>query len=237
MNHSRPILTWIAAAFLVLGLLVPPPCHAVPATEEGRPLVGYPGQNLKLMEGADTVWSRWRVGDKEYFAQPNDWTCSASCFVMMYRTLVGADIPLSEAVRHCGAVEGVGAANSQVVKAFDLLGSGFEIISGCSSESNESLPADAPELRAEKQANLVRLRTLLEDGYLVMLNFREPEENIGHYGILQGLNDRALELADPYYGRRSVLTREKFDYRSGFSKPVLHGWYLAVRPRPTVPSP
>jgi len=183
------------------------------------------------MADKDTVWSRWKVGEKEYFAQPNDWTCSASCYLMMFRTLVQADMTLNQAIERCGAVQGVGADNAKVVKAFELLGSRYQVVAGQSSvHDEENLPADAPELIAEKTAELANLKKLLQEGYLVMINFREPEEQIGHYGVLQGLNDKALQIADPYYGHRSVLALDKFDYRSGFSKPVLHGWYLAVRP-------
>jgi hypothetical protein len=199
--------------------------------EVDRPLTGYPDQNIELMDAEDTVWSVWRVGGKEYFAQPNDWTCSASCYVMMFRTLVQADISLRQAVERCGAEPGVGAKNEKVVKAFELLGDRYEVVSGLSSESDENPSADDPGLMEEKTAELANLKKLLKDGYLVMINFREPEEQIGHYGVLQGLNDRAIEIADPYYGQHSVLSLDQFDYRSGFSKPILHGWHLAVRPK------
>jgi hypothetical protein len=199
--------------------------------EVDRPLIGYPNQDVELMKGDDTVWSVWRVEDKEYFAQPNDWTCSASCYVMMFRTLVQADISLAEAVERCGAQAGVGAKNETVVKAFESLGDRYQVVSGLASESEENPPVDQPELMEEKKVALATLKKLLEDGYLVMINFREPEEHIGHYGVLQGLNDRAIQIADPYYGNVSVLTLDQFDYRSGFSKPILQGWYLAVRPK------
>lgn len=212
------------------GLGGPKPRITQMQQETGRPLTGYPGQNAKLMEGADTVWSRYRIGEREYFAQPNDWTCSASCYVMMFRTLVGSDISLKHAVRRCEAKVGVGANNDKVVEAMRLIGPNYEVLSGRSLESDENLPADNAGILEQKKANLAKLKKLLEEGYLVMINFREPEEHIGHYAVLQGLNDRAIQLADPYYGHHSVLSLDQFDYRSGFSKPILHGWYLAVRP-------
>lgn len=199
------------------------------AKQVGRPLTGYPGQNNSLMEGKDTIWSHYRIGPGEYFAQPNEWTCSSSCYLMMFRALTGADLSLAQAVERTGAVEGTGAPNEQVKAAFQMLGSRYQVVTGQSSTSEENLPADSPALREEKTRELETLKKLLDEGYLVMINFREPVENVGHYGVLQGLNDRAIEIADPYYGRRSVMTLDQFDYRSGFSKPVLHGWYLAVR--------
>ena len=195
----------------------------------GRPLTGYPDQNKELMRDPATVWSRYRITGKEYFAQPNEWTCSSSCYIMMFRALVDSDLSLLQAIERTGAKEGSGAPNSQVVAAFEMLGPRYQIVTGQSSISQENLSADDPRLREEKAQQLQTLRRLLDEGYLVMMNFREPVEQVGHYGILQGLNDTAIEIADPYYGRRSVMSLDKFDYRSGFSSPVLHGWYLAVR--------
>lgn len=234
-----PRLRVVILAFLVL--LSTAPSLARPSKSEkdapdprmvervGRPLNGYLDQDKSLMDGRDTLWARYRITPELYFAQPNDWTCSASCYVMMFRAVVKADVSLAQAVERCGAQEGVGAPNEQVVKAFHMLGPRYQVLTGQSSLSQTDPPADDPALLAEKGLELQTLKKLLTDGYLVMINFREPVENVGHYGVLQGLNDRAIEIADPYYGRRSVMPLARFDYRSGFSKPVLHGWYLAVR--------
>ena len=232
----RSLAAMLSVLFLVATPIVARPRKAsldapdpVMVEQVGRPLTGYPDQDLALMEGKDTVWSRYRIGRDEYFAQPNEWTCSSSCYVMMFRALTHADISLAQAVERTGAQEGTGAPNEQVKKAFEMLGSRYQVVTGEHSLSDADLAADDPALLAEKAEELRTLKGLLEQGYLVMINFREPVENVGHYGVLQGLNDRAIEIADPYYGRRSVMPLAKFDYRSGFSKPVRHGWYLAVR--------
>ena len=61
------------------------------------------------------------------------------------------------------------------------------------------------------------------------MNFREPVTGVGHFGLLQAINHRAVEIADPYYGLRLVLPLPEFDFRSGFSNPVRHGWHVAIR--------
>lgn len=200
------------------------------ATREiDRPLAGYPGQRVAVMNQPDTVWASRRIGPKEYFAQPNDWTCSASSYIMVYRSLTGRDIPLGEVVARTGAQKGVGAENRRVVEAVEMLGPKYEIISGQSSAH----PAGASRIQeAEKAREHATLTRLLRDGYLVILNFRNPEDHGGHYGVLQGLNEKALQIADPYYGRISVMPWKDFDFRSGYSDPVLHGWYVAVRSKP-----
>ena len=196
--------------------------------ESDRPLTGYPGQRVALMKRPDTVWASRLIGPKEYFAQPNDWTCSASSYIMVYRSMTGRDIPLREVVARTGARKGVGAENSRVVEAMRMLGPGYEVVS----DQSSTHPAGASRLNeAEKAREHATLTRLLREGYLVILNFRNPEDHGGHYGVLQGLNDKAIQIADPYYGRVSVMPWKKFDFRSGYSDPVLHGWYVAVRPK------
>ena len=196
--------------------------------ETDRPLAGYPGQRAALMNRPDTVWASRRIGPKEYFAQPNDWTCSASSYIMVYRSLTGRDLPLSEVVARTGARKGVGAENSRVVGAMEMLGPEYEVVSG---QSSAHPAGESRILEAEKSREHATLTRLLREGYLVILNFRNPEDHGGHYGVLQGLNDKAIQIADPYYGRVSVMPWKKFDFRSGYSDPVLHGWYVAVRPK------
>lgn len=198
----------------------------------GRPLVGYPGQRAGRMDRPDTVWARALIGPKEYFAQPNDWTCSASSYIMLHRALTGRDLPLSTVVARTGAVEGVGAENRRVVEALKMMGPGYEVVSGQTAAypKGERVPRNVRE--AEKACEYETLVRLLREGFLVILNFREPVDHGGHYGVLQGLNRGAIRIADPYYGRVSVLPWKRFDFRTGYSDPVLHGWYVAVRPKP-----
>jgi len=198
-----------------------------------RPLVGYPGQNPDLMRDRGTVWSAHMIGRSEYFAQPNDWTCNASSYIMIFRALTGKDIALDGVVKQMGAVEGKGAENSRVVEVLQALGDDYEVITGITSSQPKGKELPDAVRAAEKAREMATLKRLLGEGYAVMINFREPEEGGGHYGVLQGVNDRAIEIADPYYGLRSVLASDRFDFRTGYSDPVLHGWYVAVRPKQT----
>jgi hypothetical protein len=207
-------------------------CSTTPrhTTQVDRPLVGYPDQKPNLMTDPKTVWATRKIKRGDYFAQPNDWTCNASSYIMIYRTLTGQDVALEKVVHQMGAVEGKGAENSRVVAALQSMGPEYEVITGQSS-SHPKGRSVSPEIRAaEKARELETLKRLLREGYLVLINFREPVEGGGHYGVLQGINDQAIEIADPYYGYRSVLPWKDFDFRTGYSDPVLHGWYVAIRP-------
>lgn len=223
------------AFILVLGVAG---CSTSPrhTTQVDRPLIGYPDQKPDLMKDPKTVWAKRKIKRCDYFAQPNDWTCNASSYIMIYRTLTGKDVPLHKVVEELGAVEGKGAANSRVVEALVAMGPEYEVVSGQSSAYPKSFNVPASVRAAEKVRERETLKRLLREGYLVILNFREPVEGGGHYGVLQGINDRALQIADPYYGQHSVLPWEDFDFRTGYSDPVLHGWYAAIRPK-TPPAP
>jgi hypothetical protein len=200
-------------------------------TEVDRPLVGYPGQKPELMNDPATVWSAHKIGAKEYFAQPNDWTCNASSYIMIHRALTGVDVAIDKVVTQMGAVEGKGAENARVVEVLESLGPKYEVLTGQSSAYPKGQEPSAEVRAAEQIREHETLRRLLGEGYLVIINFREPEDGGGHYGVLQGINDQALEIADPYYGLRSVLAWKDFDFRSGYSEPVLHGWHVAIRAR------
>jgi hypothetical protein len=184
------------------------------------------------MDRPGTVWSARKIGPRDYFAQPNDWTCNASSYIMIHRALTGKDVRLSDVVAGMGAVEGKGAENPRVVGMLESLGPDYEVVTGQSSSHPKGREMAVGARATEKTREQATLRRLLRGGYLVIINFREPVEGGGHYGVLQGINDQAIEVADPYYGLRSVQAWRDFDYRSGYSDPVLHGWYAAVRPRP-----
>jgi len=228
MHKSITVQLWLP---LIFGMLLAG-CSTTPrhTTQVERPLDGYPGQKPELMDDPTTVWAAHRINAKDYFAQPNDWTCNASSYIMVVRALTGQDVALDKVVDQMGAVEGKGAENSRVVEVLRSLGPGYEVLTGQSSSHPKGRIFPARLRAAEKSRELGTLKQLLRDGYLVIINFREPVEGGGHYGVLQGINDQALEIADPYYGRSSVLAWKDFDFRTGYSDPVLHGWYVAIRP-------
>lgn len=151
----------------------------------------------------------------------------------VHRALTGRDVPLSTVVARTGAVEGVGAENIRVVEAVQRMGPEFEVVSGRTAAYPKGERVSRHVREAEKAREYDTLVRLLREGYLVILNFREPVDHGGHYGVLQGLNKEAIQIADPYYGRVSVLPWKRFDFRTGYSDPVLHGWYVAARPRPS----
>jgi len=194
-------------------------------------LLGYPERKGDLMAGRKTVWSTQKIGRKEFVYQPSDWSSSASAYIMIVRKLTGKNVPFQEAARRIGVSPGINASNDRIVEAMKSLGGGYEVVTGYSSASSKDLQLPWSVRAAEKRREMKNLRRLLRSGYLVMINFRGPVGGGDHYGVLQGISPKALEIADPNYGLRSIIALDQFDFRSGSSDQVLHGWYVAIRPR------
>lgn len=194
-----------------------------------RPLSGYAGQDLTLMEAADTIWAKALVKPELFVAQPNDWSCGAAVLCMAYRTLANREMPYAVAVRRTGANSEIGTENHLLENAFHNCARSFEVRAGMTGIEPHEAGLSTQARQARREGELSNIRSLLEREYLVIVNFRHPRDGCGHFGIVRGLNSRAIELADPWSGPRCVLQREKFDFRSGFTEPVIRGWYLAVK--------
>jgi len=176
---------------------------------EGK-LQGYPGQDLAIMAGPLTLWSQILIDEKDFVVQENDWSCGAAVFLMTQKAFQNIGTDFEEAIRLTGANKESGASNENMLNAFLTFEKDCEVKSACG-------------------ADIETLRTLLREGYLVTINFREPKDGEGHYAIVQGISESFLQLADPWYGRESILSLEDFDFRSGFSSSIIEGWYIAVR--------
>ena len=230
LSMKRPVLALFFSALLAI-----PSWGWAPGTAQSPvripTLLGYPERKGDLMAGRKTVWSVRKIGRKEFFYHPGEWASSASAYIMMMRKLTGKDVSFAEAAQRMGVSPGNGASNDRVVEVMRSLGGGYEVVTGSSSANPKDRELSWRVRAAEKGREMKILRRLLRSGYLVMINFREPVGGGGHYGVLQGISPKALEIADPNYGLRSIIPLDQFDFRSGSSDLVLHGWYVAVRPR------
>jgi len=174
-------------------------------------LCGYPRQNKRLMDGPDTVWSKVLINEKTFKQQINDWTCGPAVVVMLQRVFGLEVLSDDKAIDLTEANNEVGTIADRMVAVVQYLSEKLEI--------KHDYGNDNPEI----------LRELLREGYLVLIYFREPEEHGGHYAIVQGINKDAMQLADPYHGRESVLPLEKLDWRTDFIEPFVKGWFVALR--------
>ena len=78
------------------------------------------------------------------------------------------------------------------------------------------------------QGTLTQLLTTVRAGRSVLVNFREPSEDEGHYAIVTGENDGTMLLHDPLNGKNFPMTRREFSKRwLGYKSPAPNvGWMV-----------
>ena len=170
---------------------------------------GYPGQDWSLFEKHD--WAL-PVASAQFVGQPDDWSCAVATYQMMLKVL-GAPLPSwSECVAIMDANEVVGTSTVRFEKAVQQV-------------------ADAEGLQyvIREGGSLGDLRKALTEGWVIALAFLEPVERVGHYGILQAINEHAIMIADPFYGVNAIMLLAQFEWETGFEDPKRVGWYGALR--------
>ena len=88
-------------------------------------------------------------------------------------------------------------------------------------------------VHSHSQASYAELRYLVQHGIPVLVNFRELEENIGHYGVVVEVSSQHLLIHDLYHGLAFKMFAKLFKQRwHGTHYSVNRHWLLAVQPRP-----
>ncbi len=190
---------------------------------------GFPGQPNELLQSGQWLQSSHRVLEENHCYQPDDWSCGSAVFKMIAKTLAGEEVDYATAIVITGANEEVGTDNALMERALRdyFQARNFEVRTGLLGTEK---PENGPQTACTLEQRTALLSELLREGYLVVINYREPEEQVGHFAVVQGISDKALEICDPWHGPRCVLELEQFDGRSGFSDPVVCGWFTAIRP-------
>lgn len=171
---------------------------------------GYEQDGHSLMDGPETVWSRFRISPALYVRQPNDWTCGPSVLQMMLQQSGRVAPNLNAAEQLLGTTEADGSSTRSMEQVLRLLAGEANVCSG-------------------EGASVEYLRTLLAKGFLVVIQFREPENQVGHYALVEGISPCALQLCDPYHGPACVLKLENLDWSTQFEVPQRRGWYMALK--------
>jgi ABC-type bacteriocin/lantibiotic exporter with double-glycine peptidase domain len=70
---------------------------------------------------------------------------------------------------------------------------------------------------AKENASLEDIRKYLKKGVPVVVNYIEPEGNVGHYAIVIGIEDKNIILNDPWHDAGFTLSLDNFNnrWRSG----------------------
>jgi len=177
-------------------------------------------------------YSKVQVASHQFCSQPNDWSCGPAVVTMVCRAvgageqdpIVGDRCSADQAglipevvLRFCESTVSLGTSNPSLVQALRLLLPTKTIISGNCLGSASPPPPEQ------------RLPALLQEYSIVVINFIDAEDGVGHFSIVQGVGPEGLLLCDPARGPAEFLAWQAFDWRSGFSEPVQQQWYVALR--------
>jgi hypothetical protein len=164
-----------------------------------------------LMSDPRTVWCVHRVTESSYIPQEDDWSCGPATIRMMLRVAELPDPGNTVLKNELHATPRSGSSTRTME----------EVLRARSS---------AMKVRCEDGASLELLRDLLREGWIIAIQFREPEEGVGHYALVEGISPHAVQFCDPMHGRSCVLRIENLDWSTQFEEPMRIGWYVALKP-------
>lgn len=88
-------------------------------------------------------------------------------------------------------------------------------------------------VHSHSNASYAELRHLVHQGIPVLANYREPEENTGHYGVIVAATASYLLIHDPYHGPAFKMPAAVFQRRwHGTHHSVNRRWLLAAQVKP-----
>lgn len=87
-------------------------------------------------------------------------------------------------------------------------------------------------VHAHPDSSIAEVRRFVERGVPVVVNYREPDNDEGHYAVVIGVTMRHIVLRDPYHGPRLALPLSEFRRRWLGSRPHHPRWMLAAMPHP-----
>lgn len=142
-----------------------------------------------------------------YYQQVFEYTCGPATLRMVAKFL-GKPVGRLQAVRLCKTDADHGTSRSNLIHA---------------------ARAHGLHVHAHTEGTLKEIRALLSKGIPVIVNYREPEDEVGHYAVVVGVTKHTVVLSDPYHGPRLKLGRREFVRRwYGKHARVHRRWLMAV---------
>ena len=98
---------------------------------------------------------------------------------------------------------------------------------------NEKLAQAAESLGAsvvvKENALLEDIVKIIESGHPVLVNYFNCKSNVGHFGVVKGVEENALLLADPKNGDDYPLTFDHFQQHWHNHTKTIHAWMMYIR--------
>lgn len=141
--------------------------------------------------------------------QSTDYTCGPTCLEMLLDFYsIAYDREKMEQL--CNAQPGCGTDNAALARAAESFGAKVEV---------------------KENASLQDIIFTIERGHPVLVNYFNCRSNVGHFGIVKGVdvNEQSLILADPKNGDDYPLTFDHFGQHWHNHTKTIHAWmmYLA----------
>ena len=142
-----------------------------------------------------------------HYYQSSDDTCGAACMRMVLESI------------------GIRKSERELTKVMDIKSVGFAG-NGQFTRIAESFRLSYIVQRHAKVQDIVRLQ---KDGYRIIVNFIDPEENIGHFAVVKSTDKKFIHLLDPWHGPHQKLPLSVFkkNWKSMFEPDV--GLLIGIR--------
>ena len=168
------------------------------------------------------------VTQASYVLQRNNIECAASVLTMGVRALLGKTLEIDDLTQELSATTRYGTNNLALLRTAQKLFRSMHVHAEMTAAEPKrtSVFTDAPWRTHALRA----LGAHLQSNAFVIVNYREPVGNDGHYAICQAVTQDKVLLADPKHGPFLEVPLANFDWRSEHNNPTLLGWRLVVHP-------
>ncbi len=138
--------------------------------------------------------------------QSTDYTCGPTCLEMLLDFYnISYDREVMEEL--CDAQPVRGTDNSNLVRAAERLGA---------------------RVVAKENAELEDIVVVIESGHPVLVNYFNCKSGVGHFGVVKGVEENALVLADPKNGDDYLLTFDHFEKHWHNHTRTIHAWMMYI---------
>jgi ATP-binding cassette subfamily B protein len=138
--------------------------------------------------------------------QSNTYNCGPTCLEMLLE-FYGIPYDSEKIDALCETAPRHGTDNQKLVEAAEQLGA---------------------HVIVKENAQLTDIISLIESGHPVLVNYFNCKSGVGHFGVVKGIEDQALILADPKNGDDYPLTFDHFQQHWHNHTRTIHAWMMYV---------
>ncbi len=138
--------------------------------------------------------------------QSNTYNCGPTCLEMIL-DFYGIPYESEEIELLCETAPQRGTDNQKLVQAAERLGA---------------------RVTVKENAQLADIVSVIESGHPVLVNYFNCKSGVGHFGVVKGVENEALILADPKNGDDYPLTFDHFQQHWHNHMKTIHAWMMYV---------